>query len=414
MIRRSVVGIVAVISLVSIDAFGIDLSWTPRARTLMRLDDNIRTASDNPEGALGFDTIGDISFRAQTDTLSSELVPHVNVRRFAIGNNLDADEYSVSFNNDWKRENYGAGLDFSYSRDSTLASEATDAGRVEDVKNRDSIMLEPRLTYLFSDRLQSDINFLFNDVSYKDAETTGLIDYTFLQTSTSLSFLLRPSLQIYGRLLVSNFEVPDLASKTQSYSAQFGFKWNWDPTLEFSGGAGWIQSYIAFHELQFVPVLTTPPQFVAIRVSGDASSGGPVANASIAKSFDETKSTFTYVREVSPSGRGAQSTSDRMLMNVVHRWDERTNILFDGLYEMRSAQADSIPGVPISRDLNRDYYEVRAGFRYQLRRSWALNASYRFGRRVSTNVGSTDSAATNSVLVILDWNGDPHRILSRF
>lgn len=411
---KIICGLTAGMSFVCVESAALDLSWTPRARSMMRIDDNIRTASSRQEEALGFDTSGDIAFKAQTDELSSELIPRVNVRRFAVGNNLDAEEYSVTFNNEWRQENYEAGVDFSYARESTLASEATDAGRVDDVKDRDSINIAPTFTYLFSDRLQSQTNFLYSDVAYIDAVGTGLIDYTYLQTSTSLTYAWTPSVQLYGQFLVSNFEVPELASTTRSYSGQGGLRWNWNETLEFSGGVGWIQSQITFHE--FIPIFVANPVPHAefIRTTDEAGSGGPIANVSIIKSFDETKANFNYSREVSPSGRGAQSTSDRIKMSVVHRYSERVNLIFDGLYEMRSAQAGSIPGVITSRDLNRDYYELRTGVRYQLRRAWALNATYRFGHRQSTNVGVSDSATTNSVFLIVDYNGSPNKIFSRF
>jgi hypothetical protein len=395
------------------DSFAADFSWAPHLRTMMRLDDNIRTAARHSEGALGFDNGADIDFKAASSTFASELIPHVNIRRFAVGSHLDADEYSVAFNNDLKQQTYDAGLKFSYVRDSTLTTEATDTGRSEDVKNRDSVTVQPSFTYLISDRLQSQTNFLYNDVGYHNAGNSGLIDYTYLQGAQQLTYTWRDNLQLYGRFLASYFDVAEIRSATKSYSGELGAVWNWDPTLTLSGSVGWIQSSVHFVTITPVLVANPFPQVVLVGLPGNGSSGGPIATASIMKSIERASIRLDYARSVSPSGRGAQSTSDDINLNLDYKLTSQLTTFFSGMYEMRAAQGDSLSGVAAANDLNRDYFEIRTGIRYQFLREWFASAFYRYGRRDSTGTGTgtAERASANSIFMTVDYNGLPHNKL---
>jgi hypothetical protein len=406
--RRVPLTIVCAAGMAMQSAIGADFSWAPHFRTMMRLDDNIRMAVRNPEGALGFDNAADVKFKAESSTFTSELIPHVNVRRFLIGDNLDADEYSVAFNNKYKQQTYEAGLKFSYVRDSTLTSEATDTGRIEDVKDRDSITLQPSFLYSFSDRLQSDTEFLYNSVGYQDAETSGLIDYEYLQVSEQLAYSVREDLQVFVRGLVSDFGVAAIRSSTRSYSGEIGGTWNWTPTLMLAGSVGWNQSFV--HSVTNTPVLISQPipQIVVIGVPTDGSSGGLISTVSISKIFERANVKFDYSRAVSPSGRGAQSTSDDIRADAEYKWENSLTTFFDGMYEMRSAQQDSLSTIPSVNDLNRDYVEVRAGVRYQIHQEWLVSAFYRYGQRQNTNVSGPERASSNSFFLSLDYNGLPH------
>jgi hypothetical protein len=390
-----------------------DFTWTPVVRTAMRIDDNIRGASANGEDALGFDMGGGVSLKAQNDSITSEIFPRFNMRRFAVGEDLDADEYSVAFNNDWLQPYYTTGLDFSYVRDSTLTTELTDAGRQNDVTNRDSISVQPSASYFLTDKLALQSSIMFNDVAFIEAATSGFFDFRFLQGSAGISYKWREDLTTFANFFVSDFDVKDQNSTTRTYGGQTGATWIWDETFEVSGALGWVASNIQFTEQQLA-LAFNPTRIVIVDVPAQATAAGPIASVTLRKIFDRTIAKFDYSRQVSPSGRGSQSTGDRISLALERKLSDNLSLLFDGLHEKRSAQSQEInPGLG-AQDLNRDYTELRGAVRYRLTKLWTLGASYRHGRSQSTNLNSSSIADINTVFLTVDYNGLPNTFWNGF
>jgi hypothetical protein len=411
---RSAIFLVAFGGIHSPSTTAAQFDWKPDARSTMRLEDNVRGTSANPEAAWGFDTGGGVSISRSTGVLRSELKPKFNLRRFIVGSNLDADEYSVALNNEWAGDKFRANVDTSYARDSTLTTEGPDVRRINDVKNRDSLTVAPSITYALSERTSLQSTFLFNDVTYIDAIDSGLVDYQYILGSTGVTYSLWDGLDLFASFVVSNFDVPDLNSTTRSYTEKIGGTWRASESLSMSAALGWILNDIKFEELEAVLVAQPVPRFEVVSVAKRTSSNGPIASVSIEKAFAQSVMRFDYTRQVSPSGRGAQSESDSMAFKHVHNLSQRLSLSLDGLYEIRAAQGgDSVPNAINAGDLNRDYFEVKAGLRYQLTEEWATSASYRFGHRKNTGLQS-DIAETNSFYLTVDYNGRRHDIEGGF
>ena len=406
-IRHSIV--IALVNLLLIGtAQATDFSYTPSARTMMRADSNVRGGSTKQESAWGFEMGGGTTLRAQNDEWLSELIPNVNIRRFPIGNNLDSDGYSVAFNNDWKRPGYVAGLDFSYSRDSTLGAETTETGIKNDVIDRDSIQLQPSATWFATDRLSLQGSFLFSDISFLKAGNTGFVDYRYLQGSAGANYLWQDDLQVFANFFVSDFSVPSLSTKTRSYGGQTGATWKWDQSLEITGAMGWISSDVEFLNQQLVVLFVPPPpHFAVISTPETTNTSGPIASATIRKNFETVTAKLDYSRQVSPSGRGVQSSADRIYGTIGKKFSNRLALEFDGLYEMRELQAQDITANASALDLNHDYTELRGIVRYRFAPEWTISATYRFAHSIGTNVGNSTAVNGHSVYLVVDFNGLP-------
>ncbi len=385
--------------------FAAEYQISPQAKVMTRLDDNIRGASFSPEAAWGFDSGGSLNLRARTETTSTELTPRVNFRRFVVGENLDADEYSVGLNNKWTNELFTTGMEFSYGRDSTLATtEAADTGLINDVVNRDSITVRPSFSYALTDRLSGNVSFLYNDVNYLDASNSGLVDYEYIQGMIGLQHSWSDFVQLFGNFYVNNFDAASIKSATRTYGGQAGVIWQWDETLDLTAQVGWEARTTSFTSL--VPFPPAAPVFLS-EVEEQVGTAGAVAGATIQKQFERTAAKLDYVRSISPSGRGTQSSSDRVALNVTHQLSEHLALVFDGLYETRTAQAESISAPSFSEDLNRDYTEVRGAVRYRISRDWAATGAYRFGHREATSETNRDVAETNAVFFTIDYTHAP-------
>ena len=81
----------------------LELSVSPELNLGARATDNVLFSSDALQDALGFDTGGRLNLLAESPTLRINLVPDFNFRRFAVGDNLDADEYGIRSQHQWRR-----------------------------------------------------------------------------------------------------------------------------------------------------------------------------------------------------------------------------------------------------------------------------------------------------------------------
>ncbi len=376
------------------------------------MDDNIRGSSVHGEGAVGFDMGGGVALKARDDSFTSELAPRFNLRRFQIGENLDADEYSVAFNNSLIGSAHSLGLDFSYGRDSTLTTESTDSGLRNDVTDRDSITLQPKFAWVLSQNTVISSSFLFNDVSYLDAEATGYVDYKYYQVSLGVTHEWNEEVGFFANSYLSEFKVPEDESKTTGYSVTGGV--NWKPLIDwaFTGAIGWNYSDIEFVRRTFGVVIDPLPRIALISTPASAFSQGPIANVAITKKFDLAEARLDYSRQVSPSGRGAQSTADRIALTLDRQLTENLQASFVGYTEMRTVQEEESIGLFNSRirDLNRDYSELRGIVRYKWSETISLVGTYRFSHRKNTNQNSSDTADVNTLYFSIEYSGLPRDI----
>lgn len=381
------------------------LAWnyvvTPSARELMRVDDNIRGAVRDKEVAWGFDSSASVNVQAISDTVTSTLTPRINIRRFVVGDDLNADEYGVTSSNVWNTERFRYGLDFNYSRDSTLSTEATDTGRKNVVVDRDNVSISPTVAYSFSDRLVLQTSYLYNSISYLAATNGELVDYKYQSLNVDLHYQLRDDIELFASTSFSYFDAGSGFSITRNYSGRGGATYHWDETFHVTGTVGWIASNVKFQDQQliFTPIITV------VAVPAHGTSEGPLASASIQKKFSQATATLDFVRQVSPSGRGAQSNSDRVSGSYAYRFTDRFNAQVDFIYDMQSADGANFGNRTLASALNRDYLDVVGTIRYKLSPEWQISTAYHHPIRQSNNSSVNSTAQGNVVYFTLDYAG---------
>lgn len=389
--RRCMVAGLGMVALCGQGAQAVDLSWSPQLRLGTRATDNVRWSSQDEEGAFGFDTGGGVALKAVSDDLNSALNPSFNFRRFAIGEDLDADEYGVRSQHQYKvTERLQASLQADYVRDSTLTSELTDAGRRNDVANRDTVTIAPGINYLVTDTTSVNANYLFSDVGFDASPEQGLVDYKFQQWSAGATHFISEQWQLFANFFVTDFEVASTSSETWTYGGTVGASYAWSDSLSTTGSVGYQTASTDFLDDFLQPA--------------NASAGGPIANFGIKKRFENTRAEFNYARRVSPSARGAQTLEDDMVLTADHDVSRRWRLGFRGGYNMRSAQAEEIGGA--IRDLNRDQASVGGSLIFKATEEISIRGEYRFSRQSLTE--SDERRYVNAMFVTMTFNGEPH------
>lgn len=389
-----------------------DLSWSPQLRVGTRATDNVRFASRNQEAALGFDNGGGLLLKAENPQWWTKINPTFNFRRFAIGENLDADEYGVTSEHQWQASErllFGAKLD--YERDSTLTTELSDAGTETQVANRDTVRAQPSVTYLLDERTMLTAGYLYADVSFDTHANGRLVDYRYQQLSGSISHAWRSNVRFFLNGFASEFEVDEPKGRTRTYGTMGGVEYLYRPDLGATLAVGYTTSDIDF-ETRFLRIDPgPPPRLVLASRMDNASNSGPLASVNLFKDFEHTRTRFEYARRVSPSIRGSQQLEDDILLTAEHDLSREWRIGFRGGYNMRSSEFEDT-NIFTNRtsywDLSRDQAVVAGWTAYKLNREMTLRAEYRFARNSFDETRQRDAAYNHALFMTFVYNGEPH------
>ncbi len=388
----------------------LDLSWQPQLRVGTRATDNVVWSSRNQEAALGFDNGGGAILKAESQDWRSTVTPSFNFRRFAIGEDLDADEYGARSQHQWfatDRLQFGANLD--YVRDSTLATELADAGTRNQISNRETITAQPSVTFLLDEDISVNAGFLYQDVSFDNSGNGQLVDFSFQQTTLGATHFWRDDIRFFASVFASEFETPDTNSKTRTYGGQGGVGYSWDENLTIDLAMGYVASDIEFQTSFLALDLGPPPQIVLVTQQEEVSTSGPIASASIQRNFENLRARLDYVRRVTPSIRGSQQLEDDIMVSMDRDLNREWRVGFRGGYNMRSAEDEDV-AVGLNRfrvdDLNRDQSTVAGNVSYRFTSEISVRAEYRFSYNTFTNEFQ-DSVYNHSFFVTLSYDGEP-------
>lgn len=403
---------VAAAASLSHGAFALDLSYRPQLRIGMRASDNVRSSAVSPEAALGFDNGGGLELKAESQVWKSLITPSFNFRRFAIGEDLDADEYGVRSQHQWfATERLMLGTNVDYVRDSTLTTELTDAGVQNQVANRDTVLVQPNVTYIWDDRTSLTAGYLHQDVSFDTDARGQLIDYLYDQVNVGATHAWREHLTFSITAFASKFETPDLEGETRTYGGQGGAEYRFSPDFSMNLAVGYVTSDIDFQNRFLALDPGPPPRIVVVSREESVSTNGPIANVSIRKDFERLRTRFDYARRVSPSIRGTQQVEDDILFTAEHDLTQTWRVGFRGGYNMRSSElqdTDAIQSPGTSNQLNRDQALVAGWIAYAFTKELSVRSEYRFVRNSFDENVRRDPIYGNALFLNLIFNGEPH------
>lgn len=406
----------ATVAMAPMGAHALDLSWQPQLRVGMRATDNVLWAPANQEAAVGFDNGGGMVVKAETRDWRSMVTPSFNFRRFAIGENLDADEYGVRSQHQWvatDRIQLGANLDF--VRESTNSTEVTDAGAQNQIANRETITAQPTVTYLLSERTSLNAAYVYQDVSFDRSANGQLVNFTFEQFSLGGTHLLTDKIRVFANAFASEFETPDLGGRTRTYGGQGGAGYQFTQDLSVEGAVGYVKSDIEFENRFLAIDPGPPPRIVLVTQQEEVSTTGPIASASVQKSFENVRTRLDYARRVSPSIRGSQQLEDDIMLSAEHDISSLWRVGVRGGYNMRTAEAQDVAPVfsrQFADDLNRDQALLTGWLSYRFTNELSARAEYRFSRNSFSNE-LLETVYTNSLFFTLNYDGTP-RVLRGF
>lgn len=377
----------------------------------MRATDNVRWSSANQQDAVGFDTGGGLSLKAESDTWNSTLSPNFNIRRFLIGEDLDAEEYGVKSQHQWMAtEQFVAGANLDYVRNSTLTTELTDAGAQNQVANRSAVTAQPNFSYTLNERAAVNGSYLYTDVTFDTNANGQLVDYSFEQFSLGGTYVWRENVRLFVNGFASTFETSTPRGRTRTYGGQSGLEYQYRPDIGATLAVGYVTSDISFDVQTLAVDPGPPPRLVLLTRTDEASTNGPIASASFFKDFENTRTRFDYSRRVSPSIRGSQQLEDDIQFTAEHDLKKEWRIGFRGGYNLRASELQSVDlftNQATTNQLNRDQAALSGWARYSITKELSVRAEYRFARSTFDESQQLDNVYTNALFMTFIYSAEP-------
>ena len=288
------------------------------------------------------------------------------------------------------------------TRDSTLESELIQTGVVTTRAQRTSRTLDPTWSYFITERDVINFGYSYLDVSYGNATTGGLLNYTEEDPSVVLTHAFSEKNKLNLSLSYSNYKSLNpvsLATNTSQYrftttSAQMGFSRELSETLSVSlmAGVHKTDSSIISQDCLFVFNICFPDPNLT---ETNSSNTGSLFKLTLQKAFESSQITSELSRSLQPTADGGEVQTDRLLGG----YNAKLSQTVSGSLNMSLYKTQASTGSRTSN--NSRYYSISPALSWQITEWWSANAFY--ARSVSKPEQGAE-AAGNAINLTLNYN----------
>lgn len=254
-----------------------------------------------------------------------------------------------------------------------------DVGVSEVQVRRNRLTLRPRWEYDLTQRTSIGVDYRFIDVSYEDDVETDLTDHRTHAVEGRLAYRLAPNETLIGSVEAARFRADEIDVETDNVSLLGGYERAFTPVTRATFTLGLRRSEVSDG-------------------GADDSSNGVIVRAGIARTLRAGRLSAEVGRDVRPSGLGEMVESDYLDFLFERDLTPRLTFFAGGLaFNLRSVRDEELERV------ERRYYRVEPGLRYELTRWTSIGASYRY--RWQDRETDAESAESNAFLVSLEYLG---------
>lgn len=261
-----------------------------------------------------------------------------------------------------------------------------DVGLVEKKVRRNRARAQPSWSYALSERSSLALRYGFTDVSFSDAEGTGLVDYRNQQLGATYSRRISDKNDL--NLAVNGFAYrPDDENNTKS-----------DTTQLLAGISH------AYSETSRGYFLIGPAKTEQTSPTGTQDSTNLVLEAGMGQRSELTTFDGVISRNVQSSGFGRAVLSNQLRMYLVRKISPMLNVVLRAKVIRNKALEGSNPND------DRRYYELAPALRWQWRPNWVFGAEYRYREKKFDT--APEAAESNAAFISVSYSL-PLKITSR-
>lgn len=362
-------------------------------------NDNINLTATPHNSVWGTILTPSVKFAKSTEVSQTSASVIYNINRYSGQTGLDRIDQFYVFNSNYKTERDVWAGDFSYTRDSTLASELSQTGIVLTRAQHKLLTLTPSWTRALSEQTSLKLSYQFNNSSYDGGAASGLVDYTYHTAEADWLYQANEKNQLSLSASYSRFQTAGANYTANTVGLQAGLTHGFSETLQGTVvlGVNQTRSTVKSTSLQFVPV---PPFFVSVVNTATTSNLVPVLSAQLTKQFESGSINLSASRQLVPTGNGSLVETNRLGLGATRSFNEKlTGSANAAVY--RSRYIGSAVVAP-----NSLYYQADFSLGWQMSEHWKLDSGYRYARSAYQN----NSVAPVSNLVYANIRYDWQKI----
>lgn len=390
----------ALLALCSAQAAATEFAVTPLLRLggefntnrLLRPQDTPDVVGARADVALAFEGNSPRTrVRVQPRARRAQYDEDIGLNRTDVFVDLNADHAWNAF---WR-----GGVDFNFTRDSTVTSDTEDQGLVFSPRSRIQRTLNARLTHDWSDRNRFDFSASYSDVVY--GEGVALFsDYTYKSVNGIWTHVLGPRDSVSLSLFHSWFNSFQTENRSRNVGLQLGWRRAWSEKLSSALSVGSIWSELSFVN-RFVGLAFTPDGrlvFVEVREPGRASDQGLLLDFSVDRQWERGAAGLAFSHTVTPTGRGAQSTTDEVDLSLTRRLSERMRARLAVGYLREDFGSSG------EQAFNRERVRGELSLIWRLSQFWSVRSAYSYVHEQRSS--ALGSASANRLMLTFIYSGD--------
>jgi hypothetical protein len=324
------------------------------------------------------------SLKRLTDRSELSLSPRLVSARYSDDETLDSDDQFLTAGYRRLGERSEWNMQMGVTRDTTLTSELGSTGLVQSNRRHQAVsfMVSPRV--MFTERVSGGLQMSLMDNRYMNAESTGLVDYTY----KAMTLYATVALSDAGSALTLTAQGGELATpgyfKTATRDGTLRLGWSFQPwplwTASLSAGPSMVEA-------------------------GESSDTGVVMDGELKRIGERWSLTVNAGRSQSPTGRGLLTRRDEAKLTFTRALTERLSGSI-GARWVRSE--DLLPQRSGASTYFVDYARLDLGASWRLTRSWSLSLALS-GNTQDYELAEERADGYRASLSFV-WNGQPQSL----
>lgn len=361
--------------------------------TRFEYNDNLRLSANDPVAVTGQTTTLISPVAALQPRQSFRVEPRLQTTERSKGDLFDSDEYRIDAA--WLRvgSRWSLGANAGYAIDSTLTTELETTGLVDAQKDRAQQRAGAEFTWFPSALTQVYLSGAWQENRYRDAEQTGLVDYSYAAVSTGVTRALGPVHTVGVAATADRFRTRDGARRSHSQALLATWSATPDPRWQLSAQAGLRRTRsertVFFFGIPFAEV--------------EDRDAGQTGRVEVSRQGLQDRVSLAISRELRPGGAGAVFERDEVELGYGRKLSPRLRI-FTSAKLLRNQEVGG-GGQTTLRELT----TMEAGASWQMTAQARFRAGYVHRQRKNSGA---PRAQGNRVALTLEYQF-PRRSLSR-
>lgn len=415
-----IVSRLALASMVSASAFGLEYSLQPAVEARATHNDNIRLSPVDPISLQGREVRTSLESQVAAETWQTVFNVDLRFNNFN-REEFDSDDQFVDFNFNKDGERQSFGFTSNVTRDSTRTSEEDTTGVVGvEAQRRERYAVSPYWSYQVTDINRLSINGSFSRQKY-DTGDTRYADYDYSVLGASWFTVVNEKLTLQLNVAATEYEtdpreaslyisgiqlfIPDSEYIVNSKGTQvrIGGDYSFSENLTLNMLVGTVKTNQEYEVKDNPPGICSPGIFIiAFNVPAtqcqieDFDDNSLTGELNLKGEGERSRWEIGYSIANEPTSRGYEVESEEVSANWRYDVTERSRLDFRLLYGQVKA-VDEVTAAIDANGANRDFVNTSVEYMYKVTETWRVFSDFRY--RWQDRESAVDSAESYAVIL---------------